>query len=198
MKLETEEKWAIVFVIVIIVLGGGGITVSFFNTGSTLGFLGSFFNMIKNLFTVLSVVALFILSYATVKLTRLLMDNTFVFAGGGKGGEDEKYKIPTNKDWERVQKLFNSDNPSDWKIAILEADIMLEDLVRVKMGYRGETLGECLKQIEASDFTTLQEAWEAHNFRNRIAHESDAGISRRDVNRAIGLFEKVFREFSYI
>jgi hypothetical protein len=97
-----------------------------------------------------------------------------------------------------VQRLFNSENPSDWKIAILEADIMLEDLVRIKMGYTGETLGECLKQIEASDFTTLQEAWEAHNFRNRIAHESDSGISRRDVNRIIGLFEKVFREFSYI
>lgn len=196
--METEEKWAIVFVVGVIILGGGGITLSFFSGGNLFGFLGSFFNFAKSLFIFLCIGALFVLSYATIKMIGLLMDNTFVFAGGRGKKEMDTYQAPTNRDWERVQRLFNSDNPSDWKIAILEADIMLEDLVRVKMGYRGETLGECLKQIEASDFTTLEEAWEAHNFRNRIAHESDAGISRRDVNRAIGLFEKVFREFSYI
>lgn len=198
--METEEKWAIIFVLAVIILGGGGLTLSlsFFSASNTLGFLGLFFNGIKSFFTFLAVGALFVFSYATVKIIGLLMDNVFVFSGGKKGDDEGTYQPPANKDWERVQRLFTSDNPSDWKIAILEADIMLEDLVRVKMGYRGETLGECLKQIEVSDFTTLQEAWEAHNFRNRIAHESDAGISRRDVNRAIGLFEKVFREFSYI
>ena len=196
--METDERWAIVFVIAVIVLGGSGVAVSLFLASGFLSFLKTIINALSSIFSVLSVVAIFIISYAVVKLTGIFMENRFLFGALGDVDDDGEYKVPVNKDWERVQRLFISDNPSDWKIAILEADIMLEDLVRVRMGYKGETLGECLKQIEASDFTTLQEAWEAHNFRNRIAHESDSGISRRDINRAIGLFEKVFREFSYI
>lgn len=103
-----------------------------------------------------------------------------------------------NEKWERVIVHINSANPSDWKLAILECDIMLGEILE-KMGYLQESIGEKLKSIEPSDFTNIEAAWEAHKIRNEIAHEgSDFAINEREAKRVIGLYELVFREFEYI
>ncbi len=103
-----------------------------------------------------------------------------------------------NPKWQKVIEHINSSNPSDWKLAILEADIILDEMLD-KMGYHGETIGEKLKMVEPSDFTTLNSAWEAHKVRNAIAHEgSDFLINKREADRVIRLFEEVFKEFKFI
>ena len=101
--------------------------------------------------------------------------------------------------WQTIIKKMESENISDWKLAIIEADTLLDEMVK-KMGYPGENLGERLRHVEVSDFTSLQEAWEAHKVRNRIAHDSSDQfiLTAREARRVIGLFEKVFREFKYI
>jgi hypothetical protein len=110
-------------------------------------------------------------------------------------------KIPPaigNDKWQRVIIHINSDNPSDWKLAILECDIMLDDILE-KMGYNQGTIGDKLKAVEPSDFTNIESAWEAHKIRNAIAHEgSEFLINHREAKRVIGLYEVVFREFAYI
>jgi len=108
-------------------------------------------------------------------------------------GHDEK-----NERWEMVLNHLESQNPTDWRMAILEADNILEDMVK-KMGYDGENLGERLKAVEVSDFNNLQNAWEAHKVRNKIAHEgSGFDLTKKEANRIIQLYEKVFREFEFI
>jgi len=98
--------------------------------------------------------------------------------------------------WEKIIKLISSSHPSDWKVAIIEADTILYEMIDA-MGYAGDTLGEKLKGIEKSDFTTLDEAWEAHKFRNKIAHSGEL-VTQRKAKLVIGLYEKVFREFGYL
>ncbi|MDA8611449.1 hypothetical protein N9L18_01125, partial [Candidatus Pacebacteria bacterium] len=103
-----------------------------------------------------------------------------------------------NMKWDRVKKLMTSHNSSDWKQAIMEADILLDEMI-TKMGYEGKSIGEQLKQIEESDFITLNKAWEAHKFRNHIAHKGgDFVFAKSEAERIIGLYEKVFKEFYYI
>ena len=102
-----------------------------------------------------------------------------------------------NERWENLLKYLESDNPSEWKLAIIEADTLLDEMV-AKLGYEGSNLGERLQVIEPSDFLTLQEAWDAHKVRNRIAHEANYQITKREARRVIGLYEKVFREFHFI
>jgi len=103
-----------------------------------------------------------------------------------------------NEKWQKVLVHINSTNPSDWKLAILECDIMLADILE-KMGYMQDSIGEKLKAVEPSDFTNIESAWEAHKIRNAIAHEgSDFMMNEREAKRVIGLYEVVFREFEYI
>jgi hypothetical protein len=103
-----------------------------------------------------------------------------------------------NQRWGRIEKLITSHNTSDWRQAIMEADIILEEMI-AQMGYQGETLGDQMKQIEESDFLTLSKAWEAHKFRNHIAHKGgDFVFSKDEAERIIKLYKEVFEEFYYI
>jgi len=100
--------------------------------------------------------------------------------------------------WSHITEKLQSESEADWKVAIIEADAILEDIVST-MNVAGASLGDKLKNIEKSDFLTLESAWEAHKVRNRIAHDVDGvPLSRREAVRILGLYENVLREFKYI
>ncbi len=103
-----------------------------------------------------------------------------------------------NLRWQRVVEHVSSGNPSDWRLAILEADIILAEMLE-KMGYHGETIGDKLKSVEKSDFTTIDDAWSAHKVRNAIAHEgANFNLTEREARRVVDLYRKVFEEFKFI
>lgn len=100
--------------------------------------------------------------------------------------------------WKDVEQKINSASPSDWRLAILEADIILFDMLE-EMGLPGKDLGEKLKSADVSFFNTLDDAWKAHKVRNVIAHEGTAyNLSYNEARRAIDGYRKVFEEFYYI
>lgn len=108
------------------------------------------------------------------------------------------YKPERNTRWDRVVELLTSPVPSDWRVGIIEADAMLDSLV-TSLGYEGDTLGEKLKSIEKGNFPTIDEAWEAHKVRNRIAHDGvEFQIDEVEKNRIFKLYEKVFSDAGYI
>jgi hypothetical protein len=103
-----------------------------------------------------------------------------------------------NQRWERVRALANSTSESDWRLSILEADIMLGDLLEGE-GYRGEGIGERLRDANPLQFSTLDLAWQAHKVRNDIAHAGgEYHLSQREANATIDLYRRVFEEFTYI
>ena len=103
-----------------------------------------------------------------------------------------------NKKWEDIQKHMASMNVSDWKMAILEADILLYEMLD-QMGYDGETVADKLNNVEASDFNTIESAWRAHKIRNIIAHEGSSYVlSYHQAQNTIDLYRKVFQEFYFI
>ena len=103
-----------------------------------------------------------------------------------------------NERWEKIKRLVESNNPAEWKVAIFEADSILEEMTQ-KMQIKGDTLGDRLKNAEPSDFQTLQNAWAAHKVRNNIAHQGGTfELSHKDAQEAIKNFEVVFQEFDYI
>jgi hypothetical protein len=103
-----------------------------------------------------------------------------------------------NTRWGEIEHHIMENNPQSWKIAVIEADILLEETL-TNAGYVGGTIGDKLKTANPSSFTTLQDAWEAHKVRNQIAHEgSDFVLTRKIAQETIIRFERVFREFDVI
>jgi uncharacterized protein YhhL (DUF1145 family) len=103
-----------------------------------------------------------------------------------------------NERWIAIERMSESMNANDWRQAIIEADIVLEEMLD-RIGYDGLTVADKLKNVEPSDFRTLQEAWQAHKVRNRIAHDGSAfQLDHVQAKRVIGLYRQVFEEFYYI
>ncbi len=103
-----------------------------------------------------------------------------------------------NPRWQVIGKYYNSANQSDWKLAILEADIMLYEVLN-KSGFPGTTIGEMLKNTDRSKLQTLDAAWSAHKIRNEIAHQGlDYVLNRSMVEKAISEYEQVFEELNFI
>lgn len=98
--------------------------------------------------------------------------------------------------WQEVLASLNSKEPTVWRHAIMEADKILEEIV-ARLPVAGNTLGERLKNVEPGDFLTINEAWEAHKVRNRIAHEPGFQLSEREAKLAVERYRKVFEEFDY-
>jgi len=102
-----------------------------------------------------------------------------------------------NSRWLAVENLLDSDNDSDWRLAVIEADKMLDELL-VVLGYQGESLGDRLLLVEKGDMLSLDEAWEAHKYRNKIAHENAFQVSEYEAKRVVGMYKKVFQEYKFI
>jgi hypothetical protein len=100
--------------------------------------------------------------------------------------------------WNGIVEEANSDDERKWRLAILEADIMLNELLDVQ-GYRGETMADKMKKVDRGSFRSIDAAWEAHRVRNQIAHQGSAHLlSGREARHVIGLYEEVFREFKVV
>lgn len=103
-----------------------------------------------------------------------------------------------NVRWDAIQQRVTEFNPESWRIAIIEADIMLDEVL-TDAGYVGQSLGEKLRSANKTSFTTLQDAWEAHKVRNEIAHVgSDFVLTQRTAQETLVRFERVFHEFGVI
>src|SRR3989344_1148643 len=144
---------------------------------------------------VLSIIGLIVIVYATMRLFELRKREgeyyrTLLVAPEEEGG--------THPRWQHIESLAGSASASEWREAIIEADILLDDTL-TKNGYTSEGLGEKLKSADRTEFKTLDDAWEAHKVRNQIAHEGSAfNISEQLVHRTIAHYENVFREFKVI
>ena len=143
----------------------------------------------------LSIAGLFVIVYATVRLFELrkreeIYYNTLITPTEAIGG--------VNPRWMHIESLLESVSASQWREAIIEADIMLDDAL-ARQGYVGDGVGEKLKSVEPADFNTLQDAWEAHKVRNQIAHDGSAfNLSDALARRTIARYETVFRELEAI
>jgi len=100
--------------------------------------------------------------------------------------------------WAEIEKKIESENSADWKMAIIEADSIIDDILQ-RIGYKGENLGERLKNIEPSDFENLQNVWEAHKVRNRIVHEAERfEIAKEEAKAILEKYKKALKELKYI
>lgn len=152
------------------------------------------------IFSIFLSILLFIIAYIYGKkefnIRKKIMSKILPKEGEVKNNSNQSFV--ENLKWKLIEEHINSDDASKWRLAILEADIMLYELLD-SLQISGDGVGEKLKNIETSDFDTLDQAWEAHKIRNAIAHQgSDFLITQKEAKRVLKLYESVFKEFEII
>ncbi|MBI5400680.1 MAG: hypothetical protein HZB12_00995 [Candidatus Yonathbacteria bacterium] len=101
--------------------------------------------------------------------------------------------------WKVVLEHVTSENPAEWKLAILEADNMLDEILE-DMGYAGDTVAEKLKTMSRTKVASYDNIWEAHKVRNEIAHGGaiDMELTKKTARDTVAKFGNAFKELGYL
>jgi hypothetical protein len=160
-----------------------------------VGIFSSIWIVVTVLSYIASIVALLVLVFTTIRMRQIFEDEHHLYS---TLSPDEAEKRTDNSRWEHIISLIESPQESDWRQAIVEADIMLEEML-IERKYEGETTHERLERADPSSIKTLAHAKEAHKVRNELAHYGATyHLEDNLAYRAIKNYEAVFVEFGEI
>jgi hypothetical protein len=105
----------------------------------------------------------------------------------------------SKKRWERASEKINSNDASNLKLAIIEADKLMDDTLK-KIGVKGDTTMDRIRALAASSkrLSSLDRVMRAHRIRNNIVHTPDFAITPPEARRAMEDFESFLREIKAI
>lgn len=103
----------------------------------------------------------------------------------------------TGTHWKKIMERFNAGTESDWRLAIVEADSLVDEVFK-KIGFAGETLGERISSITEQEVHSITELRDAHNVRNQLVHTPGYKLSKEDAERAMRHYQKVLEELEMI
>lgn len=99
--------------------------------------------------------------------------------------------------WLSIEKRMKTMQEAEYKLAIIEADKLFDDLLR-RMMYPGKDMGERMKNLNEDFLPSINRVWDAHKIRNYIAHSPDYHIDYSDAERAINNYKQAFKELQIL
>ena len=106
-------------------------------------------------------------------------------------------KIHMQQDILRYAHELETANEEEYKLAVIEADGILNDIL-LRMGFRGETLGDRLKTLTTAIIPNLLEVERAHQTRNNVVHDPDFRLTLEEAQKTIAIYEAVFSNLDLI
>lgn len=120
-----------------------------------------------------------------IMMYRLVRWGYFVLLQTGSELPSTKGKMQAK--WEDAQKRMESQNPVEWKIAILEVSGMLNEILGV-VGYEGKLLGEKLDSMLPSQLENLEQVKQANKVKNRIVNDESFTVSHEEARMTMETF----------
>jgi hypothetical protein len=99
--------------------------------------------------------------------------------------------------WDEILTHLNSPREAEWKMAVLEADKLVDDALG-KAGFSGASFGDRLTNIQPGTLVSLDGLWWAHKVRNRLAHEMDYFLRYTEARQAISYYEQALTELQLL
>ena len=99
--------------------------------------------------------------------------------------------------WKRIVQRTKTEDMADWKKAILEADAVFDEILKVS-GYRGENIHDRFKQLPPEAISNHEKIIAAHEVRDKIMQDPEYIISREEMINVLREYQKAFRELGLI
>ena len=95
--------------------------------------------------------------------------------------------------WKQIVKKFKKGHESDHKLAVVEADKMLNEAL-IQRGYGGDSLGERLDQIKDDTLSDMESVKKAHRVSSAILRDPNYKLSLDQAGKALDIYRKAFRD----
>ncbi len=148
----------------------------------------SIIRIVFMIFSGVILISLILLLLTTSWLKRLILEDAAEFLTYRPFGVRK-----IEKQWNKIMTRLETGIESEFKLAVIEADSMLDDILR-RMGFAGETLGERLEKLTAATLPNIEQIKEAHKIRNNIIHDPDYRLPLDEARRVMGIYEQAFRD----
>jgi len=155
---------------------------------------GPYFGWIKFFSLVVSGFLLWGIIYCVKKLSYFNMKVEHYMDVLGVG---DLLKHRSVRGWVQIQAKLRSGDETDLKSAIIEADKILDEVLKIG-GYMGRNADERLTQVGPAQLSNISDVWSAHKIRNRILKEEDFHINKQEAELIINIYKKAFQEFALI
>ncbi len=97
------------------------------------------------------------------------------------------------KDWEKINKRLESGSEAEYKLAIIEADSMLDDVLK-RMGHTQETVEEKLESVKFSEIKNMDDLKQSRRTRNSVVHDPDYKLTLDKAREVLKVYENVFKD----
>lgn len=97
------------------------------------------------------------------------------------------------KIWSKIKGRLETGSESEYKLAVIEADSMLNDVLE-RLGFKGEILGDRLKQVTTDILPNIEETREAHKVRNNIVYDPDYKLTLDQARKVLKIYEQALRD----
>jgi len=101
------------------------------------------------------------------------------------------------KVWLKILKRMEKNLEEEAKLAIIEADDLLNEVLEM-MGYKGESLGERIKQVTEALLPNLDEISKVHQTRNNIVHDPTYRLNFDEAKRILKIYEQALQDLDAI
>lgn len=95
--------------------------------------------------------------------------------------------------WQEIVNKFNSDQPETVKMAVIEADALVDDILK-QLGYEGEHMADRLAKLDTNFFPSAEKIWEAHRIRNELTHAPGIELPVEQAKRLLETYQDFFKE----
>lgn len=101
------------------------------------------------------------------------------------------------KSWSKIKDYLNSGLESEYKIAVIEADNMLDNSLK-RIGYAGSTLEERLSKMTSATLPNIKDVYDVHKIRNSIVHDPNFSLSLDDAKKILDIYEIAFKNLQVL
>lgn len=101
------------------------------------------------------------------------------------------------RQWNKILGRLDIANESEYKLAVIEADDMLDSSLK-KMGYDGQTLEEKLGKLTSAVAPNIEQLHEVHRLRDHIVHDPDYRLDLNEAKKALGIYGEAFKNLQIL
>lgn len=101
------------------------------------------------------------------------------------------------KEWKKIVKKMDTGIESEYKLAIIEADTLLDDMLKF-MGYTEETTEKKVEKLTSIDISNINELREVRKVRNFVIQDPDYKLTEDKAREVLKVYEDSFKSLGFV
>ncbi len=98
-----------------------------------------------------------------------------------------------NRSWKKIMKRLDLPDEAEHKLAIVEADDLLNDILE-RLGYTEGSLSERLAKISFMPRDTIEQVQKVHEMRNKVVHDPNYHLTIEEARKVLEIYQRALRD----